>query len=114
MKNFWKPQAFVWLCHIGIGIWYLVTYYRVYRDERHCREDISERAEDSDAELCQHLLSFGGAPLPYVWATFIIQTVIQTRASPFPLVIYHVELKTGSGPPFSLALAESPQHLQRS
>lgn len=85
MKNFWKPEAFVWLCHIGIGIWYLITYYQIYRDERtqHC---INERAEDGDivgAGLCWHLLSFSGAPLPYVWVTFVVQTVVQTLVLQF-------------------------------
>ena len=113
MKNFWKPEVFVWLCHIGIGIWYLITYYQIYRDERtqHC---INERAEDDDiagAGLCWHLLSFGGAPLPYVWVTFVVQTVVQTRGSSFRLVIRRVN-KIGNGPPISLALAESPQQLQ--
>lgn len=81
MKDFWKPQAFVWIVHIGICIWYLVVYYQVIRDKkvRDCEEKIEEEdSDDEDVELCRHLVSFRGAPLPYVWITFIVQTVVQT------------------------------------
>ncbi|KAJ3570910.1 hypothetical protein NP233_g4103 [Leucocoprinus birnbaumii] len=81
MKNFWKPQAFVWICHIGVCIWYIVVYYQVGRDERvrNCKREVDdEDSEDANEDICEHLLGFRGAPLPYVWITFVVQTVIQT------------------------------------
>ncbi|KAJ3577015.1 hypothetical protein NP233_g13 [Leucocoprinus birnbaumii] len=84
MKKFWQPQIFVWVCHIGIGIWYIVVYYQVSNDEQmhDCQDKIREDGDDvdSDIELCRELVSFRGAPLPYVLTSFILQFVIQTLA----------------------------------
>ncbi|KAF5348272.1 hypothetical protein D9756_010468 [Leucocoprinus leucothites] len=82
MKQFWKTEAFVWICHIGIGVWSIIVYYRVIKDEKvqDCRDKIKEDSDDESVELCRDLLSFRGAPLPYIWATSIVETVIQTVA----------------------------------
>jgi hypothetical protein len=85
MKSFWKPQLFVWFCHIGICIWYIVVYYQVDRTEQvqDCKDKIREESDDSDVEVCKELVSYQGAPLPYVWLTFILETVTQTGVSFF-------------------------------
>ncbi|KAJ3577014.1 hypothetical protein NP233_g14 [Leucocoprinus birnbaumii] len=80
MKNFWKPQAFVWLCQFGLGIWYIAVYYRVSIDEeRHdCKRETKEDSDDPGVELCQENVSFDGAPLSYVLVSFILQMIVQT------------------------------------
>lgn len=83
MKSFWGPQLFVWACHIGICIWHIVVYYQVDKDKevQDCKDKIKEDSHDEDVEFCRHLVSYQGAPLAYIWLTFILETVIQTGAA---------------------------------
>ncbi len=80
MKNFIPPQAFVWVCHIAISIWYIVVYlqYNKDKDVQDCIVKVAEGGDDEGTETCQRLLKFQTAPLSFVWVSFLLEVLIQT------------------------------------
>lgn len=79
MKNYIKPQAFVWACHIAICIWYIVVYYQFNKDRaRDCKDMLVEGDDGNETESCRHLLAFRTAPLGFVWLSFLLGALVQT------------------------------------
>ncbi|KAF7782363.1 hypothetical protein Agabi119p4_1739 [Agaricus bisporus var. burnettii] len=87
MKNFMKPQSFVWVANIAISVWNIDTYYRFNKEKSkllgECR---SKMVGVEETRLCRLLMSFEAAPLPDVWVSFILDTIFQTAAFFF---LYH-------------------------
>lgn len=81
MKNYIPPQAFVWVCHIAVSIWYIVVYLQFDKDKevQDCRVKVQESGDNEEREMCEHLLKFQTAPLSFVWITFLLEVIIQTR-----------------------------------
>jgi hypothetical protein len=79
MKNFMKPQSFVWVTNIAISVWNINAYYRFNNEKsellRECR---AKTMGTEETRLCRLLMDFEAVPLPDVWVTFILDTIAQT------------------------------------
>lgn len=79
MKNFMKPQSFVWVTNIAISVWNINTYYHFNQEKNRVLRDCSANTMSTDeARLCGLLIIFDTVPLPDVWVSFILDTTVQT------------------------------------